>query len=293
MDQPYARSRRVARLQTRRSPGFRWEHASSVTRVRLPLSLGILRKVLLFTTQRSRQFGAAGFGVEGRKAAGAARCWPPNAAAGCGAQRTGLTNMRRHRHFPRALRVSRVGAGLTGGRPPWPEQRGHALPPRQAPRACLGASQTRLWREDTRARGSPQGSQWQRAWGRVPGPRATAQDRPVPRAGPLRPPFPPGPPYPQHVRPLTLYFWGCHVSSVVARLPRVRRMDTSSSGARLRGSWVRRERSRIPAPLGGSAHGLGAGSAGAFRRSRRADMPSRALSRRRAPTRSCSARLVH
>ena len=38
-----------------------------MTRVRLPLSLGILRKVLLFTTQRSRQFGAAGFGVEGRK----------------------------------------------------------------------------------------------------------------------------------------------------------------------------------------------------------------------------------
>ena len=180
-----------------------------------------------------------------------------------------------------------------GGRPPWPEQRGHALPPRQAPRACLGASQTRLWREDTRARGSPQGSQWQRAWGRVPGPRATAQDRSVPRAGSLRPPFPPGPPYPQHVRPLTLYFLGCCVSSVCARLPRVRRMDTSSSGAHLRGSWVRRERSRIPAPLGGSAHGLGAGSAGAFRRSRRADMPSRALSRRRAPTRSCSARLAH
>ena len=44
--------------------------------------------------------------------------------------------------------------------------------------------------------------------GRAPGPRATAQDRPVPRAGPLRPPFPPGPPYPLHVRPLTLCFLG-------------------------------------------------------------------------------------
>ena len=137
-------------------PGFRGEHASSPTRARQPFSLGVLRKVLLFTTQRFQQFGAAGFGVEGRKAAGAARCWPPNAAAGCGTQRTGLTSMLRHGTFLEPFVFPEWALGLQQGARPG-QNRGVMPPPRQAPRACLGASQTRLWRQDTRARGSPQG----------------------------------------------------------------------------------------------------------------------------------------
>ena len=109
-------------------PGFRGEHASSPTRARQPFSLGVLRKVLLFTTQRFQQFGAAGFGVEGRKAAGAARCWPPNAAAGCGTQRTGLTSMLRHGTFLEPFVFPEWALGLQQGARPG-QNRGVMPPP--------------------------------------------------------------------------------------------------------------------------------------------------------------------